>query len=185
MHRYQWKKTIGPLEDRQLIMSIWNDDVPLRQTPDYFESFGLGFYEYFQLCEDIGAAPLPIINCGLSCQFDAAEVVPLEELDPYVRDAMDLIEFANGDAATTQWGAKRAALGHAAPFNMKFLGVGNENWGPQYAERLQVFTQAIKQRYPYMQLICSSGLYATEAGVPVYRFGTEEQACRYHRRALL
>jgi alpha-L-arabinofuranosidase len=157
VHRYQWKKTIGPLENRQLIMSIWNDDVPLRQTPDYFESFGLGFYEYFQLCEDIGAAPLPIINCGLSCQFDAAEVVPLSELDPYVRDALDLIEFANGDAATTAWGARRAALGHAAPFNMKLLGVGNENWGPQYAERLAVFTKAIKARYPYMQLICSSG----------------------------
>ena len=157
VHRYQWKKTIGPLENRQLIMSIWNDDVPLRQTPDYFESFGLGFYEYFQLCEDIGAAPLPIINCGLSCQFDAAEVVPLSELDPYVRDALDLIEFANGDATTTTWGAKRAALGHAAPFNMKLLGVGNENWGPQYAERLAVFTKAIKARYPYMQLICSSG----------------------------
>ena len=157
VHRYQWKKTIGPLENRQLIMSIWNDDVPLRQTPDYFESFGLGFYEYFQLCEDIGAAPLPIINCGLSCQFDAAEVVPLSELDPYVRDALDLIEFANGDATTTTWGARRAALGHAAPFNMKLLGVGNENWGPQYAERLAVFTKAIKARYPYMQLICSSG----------------------------
>ncbi|HTI92367.1 MAG TPA: alpha-L-arabinofuranosidase C-terminal domain-containing protein [Puia sp.] len=157
VHRYQWKKTIGPLEDRQLIMSIWNDDVPLRQTPDYFESFGLGFYEYFQLCEDIGAAPLPIINCGLSCQFDAAEVVPLSELDPYVRDALDLIEFANGDATTTTWGARRAALGHAAPFNLKLLGVGNENWGPQYAERLAVFTKAIKNRYPYMQLICSSG----------------------------
>ena len=157
VHRYQWKKTIGPLENRQLVMSIWNDDVPLRQTPDYFESFGLGFYEYFQLCEDIGAAPLPILNCGLSCQFDAAEVVPLEELDPYVKDALDLIEFANGDATTTTWGARRASLGHPAPFNMKLLGVGNENWGPQYAERLQVFTQAIKQRYPYMQLICSSG----------------------------
>ena len=157
VHRYQWKKTIGPLENRQLIMSIWNDDVPLRQTPDYFESFGLGFYEYFQLCEDIGAAPLPIINCGLSCQFDAAEVVPIEELDPYVKDALDLIEFANGDATTTAWGAKRAALGHPAPFHMKLLGVGNENWGPQYAERLAVFTRAIKQRYPDMQLICSSG----------------------------
>src|SRR5205814_1622310 len=74
-HRYQWKKTIGALEDRQLTMSIWNDDVPTRQTPDYFQSFGLGFYEYFQLCEDLKAEPLPIINCGLSCQFDAAEVV--------------------------------------------------------------------------------------------------------------
>ncbi|MBS1603836.1 MAG: alpha-L-arabinofuranosidase [Bacteroidetes bacterium] len=157
VHRYQWKKTIGPMEDRQLIMSIWNDDVPGRQTPDYFESFGLGFYEYFQLCADIGAAPLPIVNCGLSCQFDAAEVVPMDELDPYVRDALDLIEFANGDATTTSWGAKRAALGHPAPFNLTLLGVGNENWGPQYAERLAVFSRAIKQRYPYMKLVCSSG----------------------------
>ena len=157
VHRYQWKKTIGPMEDRQLIMSIWNDDVPQRQTPDYFESFGLGFYEYFQLCADIGAAPLPIVNCGLSCQFDAAEVVPMDELDPYVRDALDLIEFANGDATTTSWGAKRAALGHPAPFNLTLLGVGNENWGPQYAERLAVFSKAIKQRYPYMKLVCSSG----------------------------
>jgi len=157
VHRYQWKKTIGPMEDRQLIMSIWNDDVPQRQTPDYFESFGLGFYEYFQLCADIGAAPLPIVNCGLSCQFDAAEVVPMDELDPYIKDALDLIEFANGDASTTSWGAKRAALGHPAPFDLKLLGVGNENWGPQYAERLAVFSRAIKQRYPYMKLVCSSG----------------------------
>jgi alpha-L-arabinofuranosidase len=155
--RYQWKKTIGPLEDRQLIKSIWNDDVAERQTPDYFESFGLGFLEYFQLCEDIGASPLPIINCGMSCQFDAAEVAPVNELDPYIQDALDLIEFANGDQLTTQWGAKRASLGHPEPFHMKMIGVGNENWGPQYAERLALFTHRIKAKYPDMTIVCSSG----------------------------
>jgi alpha-N-arabinofuranosidase len=155
-HRYQWKKTIGPLDERQLIMSIWADDVPHRQTPDYFQSFGLGFYEYFQLCEDLHTAPMPILNCGLSCQFDAAEVVPVDQLDPYVQDAIDLIEFANGDA-NTPWGKKRAELGHPAPFNLTYLGIGNENWGPQYLERLQLFTKAIKAKYPAIQLITSTG----------------------------
>lgn len=155
-HRYQWKKTIGPLHDRRLIQSIWADDVPNRPTPDYFESFGLGFYEYFQFCEDIGAAPMPILNCGLSCQFDAAEVVPVNDLGPYIRDALDLIEFANGDV-NTKWGAKRAELGHPAPFHMKMMGVGNENWGPQYIEHLQIFSKAIKEKYPDMQLICATG----------------------------
>lgn len=155
-HRYQWKKTIGPLEDRRLIMSIWADDVPHRPTPDYFQSFGLGFYEYFQLCEDLRTAPMPILNCGMSCQFDAAEVVPADQLDPYIQDALDLIEFANGDLNTT-WGRKRAELGHPAPFNLTMLGVGNENWGPQYIERLQLFTKAIKAKYPKIQVITSTG----------------------------
>jgi alpha-N-arabinofuranosidase len=140
VHRYQWMHTIGRLEDRQMVQSIWADHVPDRPTPDYMESFGLVFYEYFQLCEDIGAAPLPIINCGMSCQFDAAEVVPINELEPFITDALDLIEFANGDT-TTLYGRKRAQLGHPAPFNMHMLGVGNENWGPQYAERLALFTK--------------------------------------------
>ena len=90
---------------------------------------------------------MPIINCGLSCQFDAAEVVPVDQLDPYVQDALDLIEFANGDA-NTKWGARRVALGHFAPFNLKMMGIGNENWGPQYIERRQLFTKAIKEKYP-------------------------------------
>ncbi|MBN8837188.1 MAG: alpha-L-arabinofuranosidase [Sphingobacteriia bacterium] len=155
-YRYQWKQTIGPLENRRLLQSIWNDDVALRQTPDYFQSFGLGFYEYFELCEQIGATPVPILNCGMSCQFDAAEVVPLSELDPYIQDALDLIEFANGDI-TTRWGAKRAKLGHPKPFGMRMLGIGNENWGPQYAERLSLFTQVIKKRYPEIRLINATG----------------------------
>ena len=166
VHRYQWKHTIGPLQDRELVQSIWADDVPDRQTPDYMESFGLGFYEYFQLCEDIGAVPLPILNCGMSCQFDAAEVAPISELDPYIQDALDLIEFANGDTTST-WGAKRAALSHPAPFHMTLLGVGNENWGPQYAERLDLFTRAIKAKYPDVHLVNATGYSRNE---PVFHY---------------
>lgn len=154
--RYQWKNTIGPIEDRQLVINRWNFEFAHRPTPDYFQTFGLGFFEYFQLAEDIGAEPLPILNCGMACQFNSAEVVPLHDLDPYVQDALDLIEFANGNT-TTKWGKVRADMGHAAPFNVKMLGVGNENWGPQYVERLKVFQQAIKAKYPNIKLVCSSG----------------------------
>ncbi|MBO9201410.1 MULTISPECIES: alpha-L-arabinofuranosidase C-terminal domain-containing protein [Niastella] len=166
VHRYQWKNTIGPLNDRLLVQSIWADDVPNRQTPDYMESFGLGFLEYFQLCEDLGASPMPIINCGMSCQFDAAEVVPLSQLEPFIQDALDLIEFANGDVTTT-WGAKRAAYGHPDPFKMKILGVGNENWGPQYVERLDLFTKAIKEKYPYINIVNATGY---SRNIPVFTY---------------
>jgi alpha-L-arabinofuranosidase len=154
--RYQWKKTIGPVENRQLLINRWNFEFAHRPTPDYFQTFGLGFFEYFQLSEDIGAEALPILNCGMACQFNTAEVVPLDELDPYVQDALDLIEFANGDV-NTHWGKIRAGLGHPAPFNLKMLGIGNENWGPQYLERLAVFTKAIKEKYPEIKLINSAG----------------------------
>ena len=155
--RYQWKKTLGPVEDRQLIINRWNFEFAHRPAPDYFQTFGLGFFEYFQLSEDIGAEPLPILNCGMACQFNSAEVVPLDDLDPYVQDALDLIEFANGDI-TTKWGKVRADLGHPASFNLKMMGVGNENWGPQYIERLKIFTKAIKEKYPNMKLVNSSGI---------------------------
>lgn len=154
--RYQWKKTIGAIEERQLIINRWNTEFAHRLTPDYFQTFGLGFYEYFQLAEDIGAAPLPILNCGMACQFNSGEVVPMNQLDPYVQDALDLIEFANGDV-NTQWGKVRAGLGHPQPFNLKMMGVGNENWGPQYMERLQLFVKAIKAKYPDFKIVSSSG----------------------------
>lgn len=154
--RYRWKNTVGPLEERQLVINRWNFEFAHRPTPDYFQTFGLGFFEYFQLAEDISAEPLPILNCGMACQFNTAELVPLDQLDPYVQDALDLIEFANGDT-TTQWGNVRARMGHPAPFNLKMMGVGNENWGPQYLERLKVFTKAIKEKYPQIKLINSSG----------------------------
>ena len=155
-NRYQWKKTIGPLEDRELIINRWNIEFAHKPAPDYFQTFGLGFFEYFQLAEDIGAEPLPILNCGMACQFNTAEVTPMDQLDPFVQDALDLIEFANGDVNTT-WGRKRAEMGHAAPFNLKFMGVGNENWGPQYLERLEVFKNAIRQKYPDFKIVGSSG----------------------------
>lgn len=154
--RYQWKKTIGPIEERQLIINRWNFEFAHRPTPDYFQTFGLGFFEYFQLAEDIGAEPVPILNCGMACQFNTAELVPLDELDPYIQDALDLIEFANGDV-NTKWGKVRAGMGHPAPFNMKMMGVGNENWGPQYVERLSMFQKAIKEKYPEIKLVASAG----------------------------
>jgi len=155
-NRYQWKKTVGKVEDRELIINRWNTEFANRSTPDYFQSFGLGFYEYFLLAEDIGASPLPILNCGMACQFNTAELVPTDQLDPYVQDALDLIEFANG-STQTKWGRLRAAMGHPSPFNLKMMGVGNEQWGPQYIERFTYFAKAIKQKYPSIQLINSVG----------------------------
>jgi alpha-L-arabinofuranosidase len=154
--RYQWKKTIGKPEERELLINRWNTEFNHRPAPDYFQSFGLGFFEYFQMAEDIGAEPLPILSCGLACQFNTAEVVPMDQLDPYIQDALDLIEFANG-AATTKWGKLRSEMGHPAPFNLKFIGVGNEQWGPQYIERYEVFVKAIKAKYPDVKIISGTG----------------------------
>lgn len=154
--RYQWKKTVGPIEERELIINRWNNEFAHRLTPDYYQTFGLGFYEYFLMAEDIGAEALPILNCGMACQFNTAELVPIEELDEYIQDALDLIEFANGETST-QWGKLRAEMGHPEPFNLRMLGVGNENWGPQYIERLKIFQKALNQHYPDIQLVASSG----------------------------
>ncbi len=154
--RFQWKKTIGKPEERDLIINRWNIEFKHKLAPDYYQSFGLGFMEYFQLCEDIGAEPLPILNCGMACQFNTAEVVPVDQLDPYIQDALDLIEFANG-SVNTKWGKIRADLGHPKPFALKMLGVGNENWGEQYVERLTLFKNAIKAKYPSVKLVYSSG----------------------------
>jgi len=154
--RYQWKNTIGPVEERPLLINRWNYEFKHRPAPDYYQTFGLGFFEYFQLCEDIEAEPLPILSCGIACQFNSGELVPLDELDPYVQDALDLIEFANGPA-TSEWGGKRAAMGHPEPFRMKYLGVGNEQWGPQFIERYEVFHKILKEKHPEIILISGSG----------------------------
>ncbi|HLN55632.1 MAG TPA: alpha-L-arabinofuranosidase C-terminal domain-containing protein [Bacteroidales bacterium] len=155
-NRYQWKYTVGPVQERKLIYNRWNMEMRDRQAPDYFQSFGLGFYEYFQLAEDIGAEPLPILNCGMSCQFNAAEVVPLDQLDPYIQDALDLIEFANGDTST-QWGKLREDMGHSGPFNLKFIGVGNEQWDEQYLERYAAFEKVLKEKHPEIMIVSGSG----------------------------
>jgi hypothetical protein len=154
--RYQWKKTIGPVEDRPLLFNRWNAEIKKRPTSDYFQSFGLGFYEYFVLCEDLGAEPLPVVNCGMACQFNSGQLAPMDQLEPYIQDALDLVEFANGPA-TTQWGAKRAAMGHPEPFHMRMLGVGNEQWGPQYMERYARFSKAFRERHPEIALVGAAG----------------------------
>src|SRR5262245_12942753 len=154
--RYQWKTTVGDLTDRRLIVNRWNTEFRHRPAPDYYQSFGIGFYEYFLLSEDIGAEPMPILNCGMACQFNSSELAPLDDLGHYIQDALDLIEFANGSVATA-WGRKRAAMGHPAPFNLKMIGVGNEQWGPQYVERYERFARAIKTKYPKITLVTSAG----------------------------
>jgi alpha-N-arabinofuranosidase len=154
-YRYQWKTTIGDPNDRKLIINRWNDEFPHKPAPDYYQSYGLGFFEYFQLAEDIGAEPLPILNCGMACQFNSAELAPMNRLDQYIQDALDLIEFANGPTTST-WGKRRAQLGHPAPFNMKLLGVGNEQWGPDYLPRFEAFQKALKAKYPEVQLVASA-----------------------------
>lgn len=154
--RYQWKKTIGKVEDRENLINKWNNGFAHRLTPDYWQSFGLGFFEYFQLSEDLGAEPLPILSCGMACQFNTAELVKMEDLNPYVQDALDLIEFANGDS-NTKWGKIRTEMGHPKPFNMKYIGVGNEQWGEDYIERYKVFEKAIHDKYPNIEIISGSG----------------------------
>ncbi|EJL68840.1 alpha-L-arabinofuranosidase C-terminal domain-containing protein [Chryseobacterium populi] len=154
--RYQWKKTIGNVADREHLINKWSSGFAHRPTPDYYQSFGLGFYEYFQLSEDLGAEPVPILSCGMACQFNTGELVHLEELNPYVQDALDLIEFANGDT-NTKWGKLRADMGHPKAFNLKFVGVGNEQWGEDYIERYKVFEKAIHSKYPEIKIISGSG----------------------------
>lgn len=157
--RYQWKNTVGDPENRPLNENRWQYTFTHHFFPDYYQTYGLGFYEYFVLSEILGAAPLPVLNVGLACQYqnhDMSAHVPVNELDPYIQDALDLIEFANGPV-TSKWGALRAEMGHPAPFNMKYLGVGNEQWGPEYVERLEPFVKAIRSKYPEIKIIGSSG----------------------------
>ncbi|OJX83764.1 MAG: alpha-L-arabinofuranosidase [Paludibacter sp. 47-17] len=157
--RYDWKKSVGPVENRPLNENRWQYTFPHRFFPDYYQSYGMGFYEYFLLSEDLGAEPLPIVSVGLACQFQngcCEAHVAVGELQDYIQDALDLIEFANGDAST-KWGKVRADMGHPAPFNLKFIGVGNEQWGPEYPERLEPFMKAIRAKYPTIRIIGSSG----------------------------
>ncbi len=154
--RYQWKKTIGNIEERQTIINRWNDEFDHRPAPDYFQSFGLGFYEYFQLAEDIGAAPLPILNCGMACQFNTSELAQWNDTNEYIQDALDLIEFANGPA-TSPWGKVRAQMGHPAPFHLAMIGVGNEQWGQPYVDRYKLFAAAIRAKYPEINLVVAAG----------------------------
>ena len=165
--RYQWKNTVGPVENRPLNENRWHYTFPSRYYPNYFQSYGLGFYEYFRLSEQIGAEPLPVLNVGMSCQFqnnirnEKKVHVAIEDLQPYIDDCIDLIEFANGDPAKNKWAALRAEMGHPAPFNLKYLGVGNEQWdykdNKAFSKRLKVFMDAIRKVHPEIKLIGTSG----------------------------
>ena len=165
--RYQWKNSVGPVENRPLNENRWHYTFTNRYFPDYFQSYGLGFYEYFLLSEEIGADPLPVLNVGMSCQFQndiehEDEVhVPLDQLQPYIDDCIDLIDFANGDPATNRWAKLRADMGHPKPFNLKYLGIGNEQWdyegNPAFTKRLKIFVDAIRKVHPEIKLIGTTG----------------------------
>lgn len=169
--RYQWKNSVGPVENRPLNENRWENTFPHRLFPDYHQSYGLGFFEFFQLCEDFGCEPLPVISCGLACQFqndirnEKNCHVPVDSLEEYIQDALDLVEFANGPA-DSKWGKVRAEMGHPEPFNLKFLGIGNEQWdydekhgGPNnaFTNRLKKFSDAIRKAYPELKLIGTTG----------------------------
>lgn len=171
--RYQWKNTLGPVENRPLNGNRWEHTFDYRYYPDYYQSYGLGFFEFFQLSEDIGAEPLPILNVGMACQYqnwnDERAHVPMDELQPYIDDCLDLIEFANGPA-NSKWGKIRAEMGHPAPFNMKYIGVGNEQWGEFYYERLKPFVAAIRAKYPNIKIVGTSGPVPEDKPDNTYRF---------------
>ncbi|MBQ0072584.1 MAG: carbohydrate binding domain-containing protein [Prevotella sp.] len=164
--RYQWKNSVGPVENRPLNENRWHYTFTQRYYPDYYQSYGLGFFEYFQLCEDFGCEALPVLSCGLSCQFqndiknEAKVHVALDDLDPYIQDALDLIEFANG-GVDTKWGKVRADMGHPEPFNLKYLGVGNEQWdyenNPAFTSRLKKFLDVLKKQHPEIKYIGTTG----------------------------
>ena len=154
---YRWKTTIGPREQRK----------PLKNTWGYHQSMGLGYFEYFQLCEDLGMQPLPILPCGVSCQGtnggwgmkdQAQDVVPMSEMDEWVQDALDLIEWANGDPATSKWAKMRADAGHPAPFHLKYLGLGNEEKiTPEFAERFKYIYERVTKAHPEIIIVGTAG----------------------------
>ena len=153
---YRWKTTIGPRHERKSLKNCWG----------YHQSMGLGYYEYFQLCEDLGMAPVPILPCGVSCQGanggwgmkgQAQDAVPMSEMDEWVQDALDLIEWANGDASTT-WGRKRAEQGHPEPFGLKYLGLGNEERiSPEFCERFKYIYERVTKAHPEIIIVGTAG----------------------------
>lgn len=147
--RYQWKNTVGPVDTRIPLWNIW----------DYNATHGLGYHEYLQLAEDLGAEPLFCINAGVSHK----ETIPSNQIDQYVQDALDAIEYANGPV-TSVWGAARARNGHPSPFNMKYIEIGNENYGSMYFKNFELIAQAIHARYPEIKIVANdwSGSHPTE-----------------------
>ncbi len=150
---YHWKETIGPIEDRKGAYNVWN----------YHQSRRLGYYEFFQMCEDMGMQPLPVVAAGTPCQNSSLGGngqqggIPMEDMGEYIQEVLDLIEWANGDASTT-WGAKRAAQGHPEPFHLKTIGIGNEDLiSPTFATRYLMICQAVKEKYPDIEVCGTAG----------------------------
>ena len=154
---YRWKTTIGPKEQRRGLKNTWG----------YHQSMGLGYFEYFQFCEDLGMQPLPILPCGVSCQGanggwgmrgQAQDVVPMSQMDEWVAEAIDLIEWANGDPATNKWAKMRADAGHPAPFNLKYLGLGNEERiSPEFSERFRYIYKKVMEKHPEIVIVGTAG----------------------------
>lgn len=154
---YRWKNTIGTLEARKSARNLWG----------YHQSMGLGYYEYFQFCEDIGAEPLPVLAAGVPCQNSACHGdlrggqqggIPMSEMGAYIQDILDLIEWANGDAKTTKWGKIRAQSGHPKPFNLKYVGIGNEDLITDiFKERFTMIFNAVKEKYPEISVVGTVG----------------------------
>lgn len=154
---YRWKNTVGPLEARKPQRNLWG----------YHQSMGLGYYEYFQFCEDIGAEPLPVLAAGVPCQNSACHGnlrggqqggIPMSEMGAYIQDILDLIEWANGDARKTKWGKVRAQAGHPKPFNLKYIGIGNEDLITDvFEERFTLIFNAIKEKHPEITVIGTVG----------------------------
>jgi alpha-N-arabinofuranosidase len=156
---YRWKNTIGPLEERKEQKNIWN----------YHQSMGLGYFEYFRFCEDIGAKPLPVLPAAVSCQNSGGtwriggtgqKAIPLEEMSDYIQEVLDLVEWANGPATST-WGAKRAAAGHPGSFNLEYIGIGNEDkMTPEFEERFKMIYSAVRAKHPEITVIGTVGPFA-------------------------
>lgn len=166
-NRYKWKESVGAIEGRKNNWNRWavheskEEDDFVGPYAHYNQTLGLGYYEYFILCEHVGAKPLPVLNVGLGCQFQCTDLVEIEseEFKEYIQDALDLIEFANGDH-NTKWGAVRCKMGHKAPFELEMIGIGNEQWETEqsrFLKRYELFENAIHQEYPQMKLIGSAG----------------------------
>jgi alpha-L-arabinofuranosidase len=148
---YRWKSTIGDVAERKPNWNLWG----------YHQTYGLGFFEFFLFSEDIGAKPLPVLPLGISCQFRDREIVPLNEMGPWIQDAIDLIEFANGDTTTT-WGKIRAGMGHPEPFNLEYLCLGNEEDDiPEFRTRFVMMADSVKKAYPEIKIIGTSGTAAS------------------------
>ena len=154
---YRWKTTIGPKEQRKQMKNTWG----------YHQSMGLGYYEYFQFCEDLGMEPLPILPCGVNCQGtnggwgmkdQAQDVVPMSEMNEWVDEILDLIEWANGDPATSKWAKMRADAGHPAPFNLKYVGIGNEERiSPEFVERFKYIYERVTKAHPEIIIVGTAG----------------------------